>query len=94
MSATSRSSGATIRSQVLVPMIFTSVPSPIPEPIAPRCTSKAPTATGIPALSPSFRAHSSVSVPAASETLCTSPGSVAPIRTSSGSSAERNSSSG
>ncbi len=46
-------SGAIAKSQVEVPMIFTSVPGVMPEPTAPRCTSNAPTATGMPAFSPS-----------------------------------------
>jgi hypothetical protein len=51
-------------SQVLVPMIFTSVPGAMPQPTAPRCASNAPTATGIPARKPVFFAHAAVSRPA------------------------------
>ena len=50
--------GAIAMSQVLVPMIFTSVPGATPEPTAPRCASNAPTATGMPAVNPVFFAHS------------------------------------
>ena len=57
--------GAIAISQVLVPMIFTSVPGATPDPTAPRCASKAPTATGIPAGKPVFFAQAGVSVPTA-----------------------------
>ena len=56
--------GATTMSQVLVPMILTSTPLLIPEPTAPRCASKAPIATGIPAGRPSLLDHAFVSFPA------------------------------
>ena len=46
-----------VMSQVLVPMILTSVPGATPEPTAPRCASNAPTATGMPAVKPVFFAH-------------------------------------
>ena len=48
MSASGWSMGATIMSQVLVPMIFTRVPGLIPAPTAPMWASNAPTATGKP----------------------------------------------
>ena len=51
-------------SQVLVPMIFTSVPGLMPAPTAPMCASNAPTATGMPAGRPTFLATSAVSAPA------------------------------
>ena len=94
MSDTPRSNGAIIRSQVDVPMILTSVPSRIPEPTAPRCASNAPTATGIPAGSPSRAAQSAVRRPAGSAAVYTHSGSVRRTRTSRGSSAARNASSG
>jgi len=50
-------SGTTIMSQVLVPMIFTSVPGAMPDPTPPRCASNAPTATGKPAGNPVRLAH-------------------------------------
>jgi len=55
--------GAIAMSQVLVPMIFTSVPGATPEPTAPRCASNAPTATGILAVKPVFFDHAAVSPP-------------------------------
>ena len=55
-------------SQQLVPIILTIVPSPIPEPTAPRCASNAPTAIGIPSLRPSLVAHSLHSFPASVST--------------------------
>ena len=64
MSGKRSSNGATIMSQVLVPMIFTSVPGRMPAPTAPMWASKAPTATGTPAGRPTFRANSAVSPPA------------------------------
>ena len=64
MSGNRRSSGATIMSQVLVPMIFTSVPGLMPAPTAPMWASNAPTATGMPAGSPTFAATSAVKSPA------------------------------
>ena len=48
-------------SQVLVPMIFTSVPGLMPAPTPPVWASKAPTATGKPAGSPTLAATSAVS---------------------------------
>ena len=54
----------TIMSQVLVPRIFTSVPSRIPAPTAPMCASNAPAAIAMPGFSPSFFAHSAESRPA------------------------------
>ena len=46
---------------VLVPMILTSVPGAMPAPMAPKCASNAPTATGIPSRKPVRAAHSAVS---------------------------------
>ena len=51
-------------SQVLVPMILTSVPGLMPAPTAPMWASNAPTATGMPAGRPTFLAASAVSSPA------------------------------
>ena len=64
MSGSWLSIGATIMSQVLVPMIFTSVPALMPAPTAPMWASKAPTATATPAGRPTFAATSAVSEPA------------------------------
>ena len=64
MSGSGLSIGATIMSQVLVPMIFTSVPALMPAPTAPMWASKAPTATATPAGRPTFAATSAVSEPA------------------------------
>ncbi len=64
MSGSASASGATIMSQVLVPMIFTSVPGLMPAPTAPVWASKAPTATGTSGGSPTLRANSAVSPPA------------------------------
>src|SRR5580704_3427531 len=49
---------------VEVPTTFTTSPVRAPAPIASQCASNAPTGIGIPAFSPSFSAHSAVSVPA------------------------------
>ena len=54
-----------MQSQVLVPMIFTSVPGPMPAPTAPMWASKAPTATGTPAGRPTSWAHVGRSPPTA-----------------------------
>ena len=64
MSGNAPSTGATIMSQVLVPMIFTSVPGLMPAPTAPRWASSAPTATGMPAGRPTRSATSAVRNPA------------------------------
>jgi len=58
----------TVMSQVLVPMILTSVPGWMPAPMAPRCASNAPTATGVPTGKPVFFAHSAVNPPALEST--------------------------
>ena len=51
-------------SQVEVPRILATVPGRTPPPTAPKCASQPPTATVMPAGSPSRRAHSAVSTPA------------------------------
>ena len=66
----------------------------IPDPTAPRCASKAPTATGTPTGKPSRPAHSGVNSPAACDTLNASSGSVLRTRNNASSSEPRNSSSG
>jgi hypothetical protein len=50
MSASGLLVGEIMRSQVLVPRIFTSVPSLMPAPTAPVCASKAPTQIAVPSL--------------------------------------------
>ena len=88
------SCGATMMSQVEVPMIFNSVALRMPAPTAPMCASNAPTATAAPAFRPSRAAHSSVSVPAAASDVQVSLNSrsFSPLR--SGSSLTKNASSG
>ena len=51
----------TVMSQVLVPMILTSVPGWMPAPMAPRCA-------GVPTGKPVFFAHSAVNPPALEST--------------------------
>ena len=63
MSGRSVSSGATIMSQVEVPMFLTSMPGLMPEPTPPRWASNAPTETGMPAGRPVRSAHSALNVP-------------------------------
>ena len=57
MSGSALSIGATIMSQVLVPMIFTRVPGLMPAPTAPMWASNAPTATAMPGGRPTCRGH-------------------------------------
>jgi len=64
--------GATMTSQVEVPMIFTMVRSVMRPPTAPMCASNAPAATTAPAGMPSFFAHSAVTPPALTSAVCVS----------------------
>src|ERR1700722_11962946 len=94
ISASFSDNGQTAISQVLVPMILTSVPGAMPAPTAPRCASNAPTATGIPLLKPVRVDQSPVNSPATvlmSRALAQSRDRNAPIL---GESCERNSASG
>jgi len=94
MSATRSDGGATAMSQLDVPRIFTIVPGAVPDPTAPRWASNAPPATGIPWGNSSRAAHSAVRPPTVSAIVTAADGRVRRTRTSAGSTAARNSSSG
>ena len=72
-------------SQVLVPMIFTSVPGLMPAPTAPRWASSAPTATGMPPGRPTRLATSVVKNPATRSDGSAGEQNVSAMRASSGS---------
>ncbi len=94
MSASLWSIGATIMSQVLVPMILTSVPGLMPAPTAPAWASKSPTATGRPGGSPTRSATSAVNRPARRSDVSAGAAKWRRISTRSGSSRARKASSG
>src|SRR5664279_1451281 len=75
---------------VEVPILFTSVPGAAPPPTAPICASYAPTQTITDSESPSFCAHSGVSVPAGTSVVQVSVPSESRMSESFGSSLSKN----